>query len=103
MPALTEPQLIGKRQDLSDLLYVADRKVTPGISSIKKGDPLRNMLYDVVLKSYGARKSLGVPDGKDVSAFDSQSPKRQVQARGTVARRAPMVGFIAEAMSLAGG
>ena len=103
MPALVEPELVGKRQDLSDMLYVADRKTTPGISSIRKGEPLRNMLYDFVVKSYGARKKGGVPDGKDVSAFDAQTPKRQLQARGEVYRRAPMVGFVAQEMSLAGG
>jgi len=103
MPALIEPELVGKRQDLSDMLYVADRKVTPGISSIKKGERLSNMLYDFIVKSYGARKPGGVPDGKDVSAFDAQSPKRQLQARGEAFRRAPMVGFIAQEMSLAGG
>lgn len=85
------------------MMYVADRKVTPGITSIRKGEPLSNMLYDFVVKSYGARKPGGVPDGKDVSAFDAQSPKRQLQARGEVYRRAPMVGFVAQKMSLAGG
>jgi hypothetical protein len=103
VPALLEPELIGKRQDLSDMLYVADRKVTPVQSSIRKGEPLKNMLYDFIVKSFGARKKGGIPDGKDVSAFDAQSPKRQLQARGEVFRRAPMVGFIAQEMSMAGG
>jgi hypothetical protein len=103
MPALTEPNLVGKRQDLSDMIYLADRKTTPGISSIKKGKPLTNMLYDVIVKSMGARKFLGVPDGKDIGAFDTQNPKVTYQARGVVARRAIMVGFIAEAMAKAGG
>lgn len=103
MPALVEPDLVGKRQDLQDRIYLADRKVTPGLSSIKKGDPISNMLYDFVVKSLGARKPGGVPDGKDVSAFDAQSPKKQLQARGEVYRRAPMVGFIAQEMSQQGG
>jgi hypothetical protein len=103
LPALIEPDLVGKRQDLQDMVYVADRKTTPGISSIRKGKPLRNMLCDFIVKSYGARKKGGVPDGQDVNAFDAQSPKRQLQARGEVFRRAPMVGFIAQAMSEAGG
>ena len=85
------------------MLYVADRKTTPGISSIRKGEPIKNMLYDFILKSYGTRKPGGVPDGKDVNAFDAQSTKRQLQARGEAFRRAPMVGFIAQEMSLAGG
>src|SRR3954469_14841854 len=103
MPALLEPELVGKREDLADMVYVADRKVTPGLSSIKKGEKLRNMLYDFIVKSYGSRKSGGVPDGKDVDAFDAQSPKKVLQARGEVFRRAPMVGFIAQKMSQAGG
>lgn len=103
MPALVEADLIGKRQDLQDMIYVADRKVTPGLSSIKKGERLRNSPYDFIVKSYGARKRGGVPDGKDVSAFDSQNPKRQLQARLEVYRRAPMVGFIAQEFSQAGG
>jgi hypothetical protein len=103
MPALVEADLIGKRQDLQDMIYVADRKTTPGISSIKKGDRLRTSPYDFIVKSYGARKRGGVPDGKDVSAFDSQVPKRQLQARLEVYRRAPMVGFLAQEFSLAGG
>jgi hypothetical protein len=60
LPALIEPDLVGKRQDLQDMVYVADRKTTPGISSIRKGKPLRNMLYDFIVKSYGARKKGGV-------------------------------------------
>jgi hypothetical protein len=103
MPALLEPDLVGKRQDLSDLVYVADVKTTPGLASIRKGEKLRNMLYDFVVKSYGGRKFGGVPDGKDVSAFDNQSTKRQLQARGQAFRRAPMVGFIAQEMSEQGG
>lgn len=103
MPALTEPYLVGKRQDISDLVYLADVKTTPGLSMIKKGKKLSNMLYDFKVKSMGGRKRGGVPDGKDVSAFDAQSPKRVLQARGEVFRRAPMVGFIAQLVSLAGG
>jgi Family of unknown function (DUF5309) len=103
MPAVLEPGLVGKRQDLQDMVYVADVKTTPGLASIKKGDPLSNMLFDFEVKSYGNRKSGGVPDGKDVDAFDAQSPKYVMQARGEVFRRAPMVGFIAQKMSQAGG
>jgi hypothetical protein len=103
MPALLEPELVGKREDHADVMYVADRKVTPGLSSIKKGEKLKNMLYDFEVKSYGNRKKGGVPDGKDIDAFDAQSPKAVLQARGEVFRRAPMVGFIAQKMSVAGG
>lgn len=85
------------------MIYVADVKTTPGLASIKKGPQIKNSLYDFELKSYGARKSGGVPDGKDVDAFDAQSPKVVMQARIEVFRRAPMVGFIAQKLSQAGG
>lgn len=70
---------------------------------MKKGARLSNMLYDFIVKSMGGRKKGGVPDGKDISAFDAQSPKQLLQARGEVFRRAPMVGFIAQLVSRAGG
>src|SRR6516164_6540517 len=102
MPAIVSPQIVGRRPDISDLIYLADVKPTPGLSTIKKGAKLKIMLFDFILKSMGGRKPVGVPDGKDVNAFDSQNPKVQLQARGTVARRAPMVGFIAEMESRSG-
>lgn len=101
--ALLEPDVVGKRQDLSDMIYVADRKTTPGIASIKKGEPLSVFLYDYIVKNYGTRKAGGVPDGKDVDAFDMQSPKKVLQARAEEFRRAPMVGEQAQAISEAGG
>jgi len=101
--ALLEPDLVGKRQDLSDMIYIADRKTTPGIASIKKGEPLSVMLYDYIVKSYGTRKRESPPDGKDVNAFDMQSPKVVLTTRAEEFRRAPMVGEIAEAISQAGG
>lgn len=101
--ALLEPDLVGKRQDLSDMIYIADRKTTPGIASIKKGEPLSVWLYDYIAKSYGDRKRESPPDGKDVNAFDMQSPKVVLQARAEEFRRAPMVGEQAQAVSEAGG
>ena len=101
--ALLEPDLVGKRQDLADMIYVADVKTTPGIASIRKGEPITNFLYDWIVKSYGTRKRESPPDGKDVDAFDMQSPKVVLQARAEEFRRAPMVGEQAQAISEAGG
>lgn len=96
MPALTAPNQLGVRQDLSDLFYMADAKDMPFMSLVKKGKaPMDLNLWEYGLKKRGNRKRGGVPDGKDVDAFDSQSPKTFVQARSEVWRRNPMVGFIA--------
>lgn len=85
------------------MVYLADVKETPFISMVNKGKKLINMLYDFECKTRGGRKKGGVPDGKDISAFDSQDPRVILQGRGEVFRRAPMVGFIAQMISQAGG
>jgi hypothetical protein len=104
VPALTAPQQVGVRQDLSDLFYLADVKETPFTSMVKKGSaPTDMMLWEYGVKSRGNRKRGGVPDGKDVDAFDAQNPKTFLQARSEVWRRAPMVGFLAQIRSQKGG
>lgn len=104
MPALTAPNQVGVREDISDLMYLSDVKDTPFTSMVKKGKkPTDPLLWEYGLKSRGNRKRGGIPDGKDVDAFDSQSPKVFVQARSEVWRRAPMVGFIAQIRSKNGG
>lgn len=104
MPALTGPQQVGVREDVSDMLYLADVKDTPFTSTVKKGKaPKDPNLWEYGLKSRATRKRGGVPDGKDIDAFDSVLPRDYVQARSEVFRRAPMVGFIAQARSTNGG
>ncbi len=85
------------------MVYLADAKETPFLSMVKKGAKLVNMLYDFEAKVRGTRKKGGVPDGKDINAFDAQNPKVILQGRGEVFRRAPMVGFIAQLFSKSGG
>lgn len=104
MPALTALNQQGVREDLSNVFYMADAKETPFTSMVKKGKkPIDPNLWEYGLKRRGERKRGGVPDGKDVDAFDSQNPKTFVQARSEVWRRNPMVGFIAAIRARNGG
>lgn len=104
MPALTAPNQVGVREDISDLMYLADVKETPFTSMVKKGKkPTDPLLWEYGVKRRGARKRGGVPDGKDIDAFDSQNPRDFLQARSEVFRRAPMVGFLAQIRSRNGG
>ena len=104
MPALTAPNQIGVREDISDLTYLADVKETPFTSMAKKGrKPTNPSLWEYGVKRRGNRKHGGVPDGKDVNAFDSQNPKDFLQTRSEVWRRAPMVGFLAQITAKNGG
>jgi hypothetical protein len=100
MPALTAPNEVGIREDISDLLYLADVKETPFTSMARKGSkPTNPLLWEYGVKKRGSRKRGGVPDGKDVDAFDAQNPRDFLQARSEVFRRAPMVGFLAQILS----
>lgn len=94
---------VGKREDLSDVVYLIDVKKTPLISQMQKGERLnKQLLFEYQLKKLGDRKSGGVPDGMDINAFDANTPRALILARGEVFRRAPMVGFIAAGNQLAG-
>jgi hypothetical protein len=82
---------------------MADVKKTPLISMIRKGERLvKQLLFEYQVKKLGDRKAGGVPDGKDIDAFDANSPRALIVARGEVFRRAPMVGFVAQGNTVAG-
>lgn len=103
MPGITDPGQVGKREDLSDAIFMADVKATPLLSMIRKGERLnKQLLFEYQVKKLGDRKGGGVPDGKDIDAFDANSPRALIAARGEVFRRAPMVGFIAAGNQIAG-
>jgi hypothetical protein len=94
---------VGKREDLSDVVYLSDVKKTPLLSMARKGERLnKQLLFEYQVKKLGDRKPGGVPDGKDVDAFDANQPRALIQARGEVFRRAPRVGFIAVGNTVAG-
>jgi Family of unknown function (DUF5309) len=103
MPAILDTNQIGKREDLADIIWLAAVTETPFLSSARKGKRLDRVdLYQYQVKKLGDRKSGGVPDGKDIDAFDANPPRALLYGRGEVFRRAPMVGFIAEGNIVAG-
>ncbi len=102
MPAILDPNQIGKREDLADIIWLAAVTDTPFLSTARKGKRLDNMLAEYQVKKLGDRKGGGVPDGKDIDAFDANPPRALIQYRGEVFRRAPMVGFIAQGNVVAG-
>lgn len=97
MPYTNQVAQVGAREDLSDILAVADAKEAPFISKLPKGDQPTNIIYSFQVDRYADPKKGGVPDGKDVDAFENGAEARaRLNARCEVFRRAPMVGFIAE-------
>ena len=103
MPAITDPQQIGKKQNLSDVFYLLAVTQTPLTSTMRKGGDLDKQLYfEFQAGKLGARKPGGVPDGKDFEVFDGATPRGIIPQRGEVFRRAPMVGFVAAGNDIAG-
>jgi Family of unknown function (DUF5309) len=62
----------------------------------------KQLYFEYQVGKLGARKSGGVPDGKDFEAFDGATPRALLAQRGEVFRRAPMVGFVAAGNDIAG-
>ena len=97
MPYTNQVDQVGAREDLSDILAVADAKEAPFTSKLPKGSTPTNIIYSFQVDRYADPKAGGVPDGKDVDTFENGAEARaRLSARCEVYRRAPMVGFIAE-------
>ena len=71
MALLTEPKVIGKREDLMDMISLVDAKDTPLVSIAKKGQKPGNMYFRWQADSMPAVKAGGTVDGTDVSTFDN--------------------------------
>lgn len=102
MPAITAPSQVGVREDLSDAIILADVRNTPLLSRMKKGEKLKNMLFSWQVDKYGNRRAGGVPDNKDVDAFEDDRRTR-LYGRGERFWRTPRVGVIAEKVNEVAG
>lgn len=97
MALTTQINQVGAREDLSDIIAVADMKSTPFTSRVPKGAKPTNMLFEFQMDAYDSAKAGGVSDGTDVTTFENKAANRKrAGARCEVFRRTPMVGFIAE-------
>ena len=104
MPYTNQVAQVGAREDLSDILAVADAKQMPFMSKLPKGDTPTNIIYSFQVDRYADPKAGGVPDGKDVDTFSNSAERRaRLSARCEVYREAPMVGFIAENVQTVAG
>lgn len=99
MALTTQINQVGAREDLADIIAVADMKSTPLSTRIPKGSKPTNMLFSYQADAYAAAKAGGVPDGTDVTTSDHENAaanRKKLDARCEVFRRTPRVGFIAE-------
>jgi hypothetical protein len=104
MPATAELTQVGKREDLADIIAVADAKNTPLKSMIRKGKPVGNTFVEWQADAYDATSTTGALDGADVSAYEDAAANR---ARFGVyvqeLRRTPKVNQMAEEISNVAG
>lgn len=68
------------REDLSNLFINIDKRTTPYTSRLKRGEELHNVkLFSWAVETYDGRMTEGIPENKDVDAFESD---RQNQLYG---------------------
>lgn len=104
MPQLTEPNQVGKREDLADLIAVVDAREMPLTSMIPKGKKLGNMHFSWQDDSFEDPSYGGVPDGLDVQEYEDAGRKRALlEVYGQAFRRTAKVGWIAEEVSNVAG
>lgn len=100
MPALTEPNQVGKREMLADFISIADAKEKPLLAMLPKSRNLTNMLMQWQADAYASPVLSGVADGKDVGEFENAAANRAlIKNYCQKVRRTAMVGDIAENVS----
>jgi hypothetical protein len=96
MPQLIERDAIAKRQDLSDVIHVADMKKTPFFNAVKKGTKPTNTLVEWPVDAYPTPTTAGAVDEADVQSFeDMSSPAAVLQGRIQIWERKPKVSRLA--------
>jgi len=104
MPGVSEIDQVGKREDLSDVIAVADMKQTPFTSRIRKGAKPTNTHFEWQVDSYDAANTNGTVAGADVTTFENAAKNRQrLGGRIQKFRRTVMVDDLAENVSVVAG
>jgi Family of unknown function (DUF5309) len=75
MPSVTTADQVA-HEDLSDVLILADVRMTPVTSRMKKGAKLKAMRFDWPVEKMGNRRTTPIPEGKDVDAFEGGNRTR---------------------------
>ncbi len=76
MASLTEPNQVGKREDLADIMAIVDVKATPFVSRVNKSRKATNSEFDWLVDNYATPQTTGTVDGTDVSAYENHAVNR---------------------------
>lgn len=104
MAQLVEPNQVGKREMLFDLISLDDFKEKPLLAMIPKEQKLTNMRMDWQADLYAVPDSSGVADGVPVKQVENAAENRaKLSAYAQKFRRTAGVGTIAEEISKVAG
>lgn len=84
-----------RTEDLSPALIMSDVRNTPVTSRMKKGEQLKDMIFSWPAEKMGARRAGGIPENKDVDAFEGDAQSK-LYNRAERFWRTPRVTIIAE-------
>jgi hypothetical protein len=100
MAGLVERNQSGRREDLSNLIAVADAKTCPFVTMVRKGSRPTNVLFRWQVDDYASPKTDGEVDGKDVTNFENAAENRaELSNRLQLFRRTAQVSTLAEEVS----
>lgn len=100
MAGLMESNQSGRRQDLADLIAVADAKGTPFTTMIKKGKDLVNSLFTWQADSLSDPNTDGALDGKDVADYENAAENRaELSNRLQIFQRTAKVSTLSQVVS----
>lgn len=92
MPALVERNAVGKREDISDVMHVADKKKTSFFTMVKKGTKPMNTNPQWPVEAYPDPRTQGAVDEQDVKDFeDLGAPDELLSGRVQIWERKPKV------------
>lgn len=76
MAMLTEPNQVGKREDLLDVLYRIDNRNTPFTSMLNSGSTPQNFLLEWPVDTHFAPRNAAYVGGTDVAEFRNHADER---------------------------
>lgn len=100
MPQLTERNAIGQREDISDVIHIADKKQTPFFTAVKKGTKPMSTTPEWPVDAYPAPTTAGAVDESDVKNWENLgAPAAILSGRIQIWERTPRVSRLAQLVS----
>ena len=100
MAELLPSNQVGAREDLADLIAIADQKATPLVSAARKSTAPTNPLFSWLVDGYAAVDRSGVLSNEDATTFSNPAEQRaRLYGRIQKLWRKPKVSDIAESVT----